>query len=107
MLIAEMTAGASDAGVLACVAATVAEVVAIVSNHEEAASVARLEGIPYHYWPVTKQNKAEQEQRLLDDTLSPWRGRCPEVAGGRRLTRSRVRPALSRAPVSFVVRQAV
>ncbi|MEP5701073.1 MAG: formyltetrahydrofolate deformylase, partial [Sneathiella sp.] len=25
-----------------------------------------LENIPYHCWPVTKQNKAEQEQKLLD-----------------------------------------
>jgi formyltetrahydrofolate deformylase len=43
-----------------------AEVVAIVSNHEASRSTAELEGIPYHYWPVTKQSKADQEARLLE-----------------------------------------
>ncbi len=43
-----------------------AEAVAIVSNHEVARPVAELEGIPYHCWPVTKENKAEQEAKLLD-----------------------------------------
>ncbi|WP_229858806.1 universal stress protein, partial [Streptomyces anandii] len=37
------------------------------------------------------------EQRLLDDTLSPWHGRRPEVAVERRLIRSRIRPALIEA----------
>ncbi len=44
----------------------VADVVAIVSNHDDARSVAEGDGIPYHHWPVTKDNKAEQEQRLLN-----------------------------------------
>jgi formyltetrahydrofolate deformylase len=25
-----------------------------------------MEGIPYHHWPTTRENKVEQEQRLLD-----------------------------------------
>ncbi|MDF3212660.1 formyltetrahydrofolate deformylase [Mesorhizobium sp. M7A.F.Ca.CA.001.09.2.1] len=43
-----------------------AEVAAVVSNHEDARRFAELEGIPYHHWPTTKENKAEQEQKLLD-----------------------------------------
>ncbi|QKV17609.1 formyltetrahydrofolate deformylase [Oricola thermophila] len=42
-----------------------AEVVAIVSNHEDSRRTAELEGIPYHHWKVTKDNKAEQEAKLL------------------------------------------
>ena len=41
-----------------------AEVAAIVSNHEEARRIAELEGIPFHYWPVTRDTKAAQEERL-------------------------------------------
>ncbi|WP_404401404.1 formyltetrahydrofolate deformylase [Pelagibacterium halotolerans] len=43
-----------------------AEVVAIVSNHEDARSIADHEAIPYYHWKVTKENKPEQEARLLD-----------------------------------------
>lgn len=42
-----------------------AEVVAIVSNHEESRRTAELEGVPFHCWSVTRDNKAEQEERLL------------------------------------------
>jgi formyltetrahydrofolate deformylase len=42
-----------------------AEVVAIVSNHEDSRRTADHEGIPYHVLPVTKDNKAEQEERIL------------------------------------------
>ncbi|KOF14422.1 formyltetrahydrofolate deformylase [Ensifer adhaerens] len=42
-----------------------AEVVAIVSNHEDSRRTAELEAIPYHHWPVSKANKAEQEEKLL------------------------------------------
>ena len=42
-----------------------AEVVAIVSNHEDSRQTAEIEGIPYHCWKVTKENKAEQESKLL------------------------------------------
>ena len=43
-----------------------AEVVGIVSNHEDSRRTAEIEGIPFHYWPVNKENKAEQEAKLLD-----------------------------------------
>lgn len=43
-----------------------AEVVAIVSNHDDSRRTAELENIPYHCWKVTKENKAEQEARLID-----------------------------------------
>ncbi|ARE38594.1 Formyltetrahydrofolate deformylase [Rhodovulum sp. P5] len=43
-----------------------AEVAAIVSNHEDARKIAEQEGIPFHHWPVTKENKAEQEAKLVD-----------------------------------------
>lgn len=42
-----------------------AEVVGIVSNHEDSRRRTELEGLPYHLWPVSKDNKAEQEARLL------------------------------------------
>ncbi len=43
-----------------------AEVVAIVSNHEDSRSTAEMAGIPFHCWKVTKDNKDEQEAKLLD-----------------------------------------
>jgi len=43
-----------------------ADVVAIVSNHEGSQRTADWEGIPFHHWPVKKENKAEQEQKLID-----------------------------------------
>jgi len=43
-----------------------AEVVAIVSNHDDSRRAAEHEGIPYHSWKVTKDNKAEQEEKLVD-----------------------------------------
>ncbi len=42
-----------------------AEVAAIVSNHEGARGTADYEGIPFHYLPVSKETKAEQEEKLL------------------------------------------
>jgi formyltetrahydrofolate deformylase len=42
-----------------------AEIVAIVSNHEDSRRTAELEAVTYHHWPVTKTNKAEQEEKLL------------------------------------------
>jgi formyltetrahydrofolate deformylase len=42
-----------------------AEVVAIVSNHEDARRVAEHEEIRFHCWPVTHDTKARQEERLL------------------------------------------
>lgn len=43
-----------------------AEVVAIVSNHEDSRATAENAGIAYHCWGVSKENKTEQEARLLD-----------------------------------------
>jgi|TARA_R110000787_G_scaffold27200_4_gene75622 formyltetrahydrofolate deformylase len=43
-----------------------AEVVGIVSNHEDSRRTAEIEGIPFHYWPVTKETKTAQEEKLLD-----------------------------------------
>jgi len=43
-----------------------ADVIGIVSNHEDSRRTAEIEGIPFHYWPVTKDTKAEQEEKLLD-----------------------------------------
>jgi formyltetrahydrofolate deformylase len=42
-----------------------AEVVAVVSNHATGRAAAEAARIPYHLWPVTKDNKDEQEQKLL------------------------------------------
>jgi formyltetrahydrofolate deformylase len=44
-----------------------AEVVALVSNHEDSRATADYEGIPYHYLPVAKDksNKLAQEQEVL------------------------------------------
>ncbi|WP_011579799.1 MULTISPECIES: formyltetrahydrofolate deformylase [Chelativorans] len=42
------------------------EVAAIVSNHEDSRRTAEAAGIPYYCWPVTKANKAEQEEKLLN-----------------------------------------
>lgn len=43
-----------------------AEVAAVVSNHEDSRRTAEQEGIPYHYWPVNKDNKAEREEQLIE-----------------------------------------
>lgn len=42
-----------------------AEIVAIVSNHDHSRRTAEYEGIPYHHLPVTRETKAEQEEKLL------------------------------------------
>jgi formyltetrahydrofolate deformylase len=42
-----------------------AEVVAIVSNHEDSRRTAEIEGIPFHHLPMAKDRKAEQEEKLL------------------------------------------
>ncbi len=43
-----------------------AEVAAIISNHKEARSIAEAEGIPFHYLPMEKGKKAEQEAQVLE-----------------------------------------
>jgi formyltetrahydrofolate deformylase len=42
-----------------------AEVSAIVSNHPDARNIAEREAVPFHYWPVTNDNKPEAEAKLL------------------------------------------
>ncbi|KUM23421.1 formyltetrahydrofolate deformylase [Mesorhizobium loti] len=46
-----------------------ADVVAIVSNHEDSREIAEREGIAYHYWPVCRANKTAQEKKVLDLVL--------------------------------------
>lgn len=41
------------------------DVVAVVSNHTDMASLCEWYDVPYHYLPVTKDTKAQQEQQLL------------------------------------------
>ena len=43
-----------------------AEIVGIVSNHEDCRSMAEWYGLPYDYLPVTRETKPQQEARLLD-----------------------------------------
>ena len=43
-----------------------ARIVGIVSNHEDGRRIADAEGIPYHVWPATRDNRAEREARLLE-----------------------------------------
>ncbi|WP_127145357.1 formyltetrahydrofolate deformylase [Pelagibacterium montanilacus] len=43
-----------------------AEVVAIVSNHEDTRSLADADGIAFHHLPMEKGKKAEQEARVLE-----------------------------------------
>lgn len=40
------------------------DIPAVVSNHDEMRSFVEWSGIPYHYLPVTKDNKAEQEAQF-------------------------------------------
>ena len=42
-----------------------ADIVGIVSNHEDSRKTAENEGIPYYYWPVTAATKAEQEEQII------------------------------------------
>ncbi len=41
------------------------DVVAIVSNHTDYATLAASYGVPFHHLPVTPDTKADQEQRIL------------------------------------------
>ncbi len=43
-----------------------AEVGMIISNHETLAPVAEQFGIPFHYIPITKENKQQQEEKQLE-----------------------------------------
>ncbi|MGD9842693.1 MAG: formyltetrahydrofolate deformylase [Steroidobacteraceae bacterium] len=42
------------------------EIPAIVSNHRDFYQLAAANNIPFHYLPVTKDNKEKQEQKLLE-----------------------------------------
>lgn len=42
------------------------EIVGVVSNHEDMRSLTEWYEIPYHYLPVSKETKAQQEQQILD-----------------------------------------
>ncbi|SCB40304.1 formyltetrahydrofolate deformylase [Rhizobium hainanense] len=42
-----------------------ADVAAIVSNHQDCREAAEREGIPFHYLPVSKETKVQQEEKLL------------------------------------------
>jgi len=42
------------------------EIPAIVSNHSDFQSLAATHGVPFHYLPITPDNKRQQEERLLD-----------------------------------------
>ncbi len=43
-----------------------AKVLAIISNHENARSIAQSENIDFFHWPINKENKFIQEQKLLN-----------------------------------------
>ncbi|MDJ0917116.1 MAG: formyltetrahydrofolate deformylase [Woeseiaceae bacterium] len=45
------------------------EVVGIVSNHRDTEELAESYGVPFHYLPVTKDSKSEQERKLLKIVL--------------------------------------
>lgn len=42
------------------------DIVGVVSNHEDMHSLTDWYGLPYHLLPVNRDNKAEQEQQILD-----------------------------------------
>lgn len=42
------------------------EIPLLISNHEDLRGVAEQFGLPYHVLPITAQNKADQERKLLD-----------------------------------------
>jgi formyltetrahydrofolate deformylase len=43
-----------------------ADIPLVVSNHPDLASRAEIYGIPFHHLPVTKEGKAEQEEKVLN-----------------------------------------
>ena len=42
------------------------KVVAVFSNHKDFENLAKFYGIPYFYFPITKENKLEQEEKELE-----------------------------------------
>jgi formyltetrahydrofolate deformylase len=43
-----------------------ADVAVVVSNHPDHAALAAFHGVPFHHLPVTAENRATQEQEVLD-----------------------------------------
>ncbi len=43
-----------------------ANIVAVVSNHEDCRALVEWYGIPYHYLPITRETKPQQEAALMD-----------------------------------------
>jgi formyltetrahydrofolate deformylase len=43
-----------------------AEAVGVVSNHEDFRDLAAQNGVPFHFWPVTRATKLQQEAKLLE-----------------------------------------
>jgi len=43
------------------------DIVGVVSNHEDMRSMVEWYGLPYSYLPVSKENKAEQEAKILQE----------------------------------------
>ena len=41
-------------------------IVAVVSNHENLRALTEWHGVPFHHFPVSDENRAEQEQAILD-----------------------------------------
>lgn len=41
------------------------DIVAVVSNHEDMRAMSEWYGVPYHYLPVSRENRAEQEAQIL------------------------------------------
>lgn len=42
------------------------EIVGVVSNHEDMRKLVDWYGLPYHYLPITKETKLDQEQKILE-----------------------------------------
>lgn len=42
------------------------EVVGVVSNHQDMRGLSEWHGVPYYYFPIIDQRKAEQEQHIFD-----------------------------------------
>jgi len=42
-----------------------ADVAAIVSNHEDSRATAQANAVPFHHWPVSRESKKDQEERLI------------------------------------------
>ena len=43
-----------------------ADIPLVISNHETLLEMSKSFGVPYYYLPITKENKAEQEEQVLD-----------------------------------------